>query len=85
MELNIIQTQFNVPTQEPTPPLNDFVNYTQKMLRSFYNFVSSFAQDIMNNATGRFEKIVPLSLLDEWYQNFEAKLKRDPYFWKNLP
>jgi hypothetical protein len=85
MDLPTIQTQFNVPTQESAAQLNDFITYAQKMLVSCYNFVSSFAQDILNHATGKMEKIVPLSLIDRWYQNFEAKLKRDPYFWKNLP
>jgi hypothetical protein len=85
MDLSTIQTQLNIPTQESGAQINDFVTYAQKMLLSFYNFVSSFAQEVMNHATGQMEKIVPLSILDRWYQNFEAKLKRDPYFWKNLP
>jgi hypothetical protein len=87
MDLTAIQHQYNVNKEEDastiTTKANEFVNFSQKMLLNFFNYASSFATDVMNNVTGKAEKIIPASVLDKWYQNFESKLKRDPYFWKN--
>ena len=84
MDLTAIQHQYNVHKEEDastiTTKANEFVSFSQK---NFFNYASSFATDVMNNVTGKTEKIIPANVLDKWYQNFENKLKRDPYFWKN--
>jgi hypothetical protein len=59
-----------------------FVEFCQRMLDSFVNFVSSFSvtQGQMTNTPN--EIFVPLSTVQTWYQNFERRLQQNVYFWK---
>jgi len=52
------------------------------MLISFYNFATSYMQEIFNPKTNQNEKIVPMGVVDEWYRRFEEKLANNPDFWK---
>ena len=58
--------------------LNELVDYAQKMLENFYNFSASFAKD-----GGDGQQYVPLTTLQQWYQNFKRRLEMNPNFWKN--
>ena len=56
----------------------------QSVARDFYNFAQSFAAELPV-ANGRREVVVPVRVLDMWFQGVEKKLKFDPaYFKKKL-
>eukprot|EP00794_Sanderia_malayensis_P016997 gene16997-18709_t len=74
-----------VPEQSATPSgAVAFVEFTQKMLQSLFNFASSFATTQQLMAPNPTETYIPLSTLQTWYLNFERKLQIDPNFWKSL-
>lgn len=62
---------------------NSFMEFVQKMLTSFVNYVTSFTvtqTQMMPNPT---ENFVPLSTLQSWYETFERRLQQNPNFWKS--
>jgi hypothetical protein len=48
------------------------------MLNNFVNFITSFVQ----NVPGTSEQIVPLSIVQTWFNNFQRRLSENPNFWK---
>jgi hypothetical protein len=48
------------------------------MLNNFVNYITSFVQTI----PGTSEQIVPLSIIQTWYNNFQRRLAENPNFWK---
>lgn len=67
-----------------TESLSNFVQFSQKMLTNFVNFVSSFSISQSNMVPNPEENFVPLSSVQKWYQNFERKLSLNPNFWQTL-
>lgn len=81
--LTEITQQTPEPSALPSGPVA-YVEFTQKMLQSLFNFAASYTitQQVMTpNPT---ETYVPLSVLQTWYTNFERKLQLDPNFWKSM-
>jgi len=54
------------------------VEFVTKMLNNFVNYVTSFVQ----NVPGTSEQIVPLSIVQTWYTNFQRRITENPNFWK---
>ena len=54
------------------------VEFVSKMLNNFVNYVTSFVQ----NVPGTSEQIVPLSIVQTWFNNFQRRLSENPNFWK---
>ncbi|KAL9979869.1 hypothetical protein ACROYT_G017593 [Oculina patagonica] len=72
------------PASHSTPSsLNSFVEYTQKMLKNFFNYASSFAITQAQMTPNPSESFVPLSVVQRWYENYQRKMTNDPNFWKN--
>nr|XP_039255984.1 protein Hikeshi-like [Styela clava] len=69
------------------PKATTLMEFTQKMLQTFYNYASSFAcsrETISNSLVGSpSDQFVPLNTLDKWFIEFQSKLQRDPNFWKS--
>lgn len=68
------------------PKASTFVEFTEKMLLTFYNYAASFAtskQTICSGFGSASEEYVPMSTLNKWFQEFKSKLQRDPNFWKS--
>lgn len=61
---------------------SSYVQFGQKMLENFINFVSSFAVTQAQMVPNPSETFVPLSTIQTWYQNFERRLQQNPNFWK---
>lgn len=61
---------------------SSYVQFGQKMLENFINFVSSFAVTQAQMVPNPTETFVPLSTIQTWYQNFERRLQQNPNFWK---
>ncbi|XP_054712745.1 protein OPI10 homolog [Uloborus diversus] len=77
------QLELQTPITSSTPSnVDSFVEYTNKMLENFINYISSFAvlpNQIMPNRTDNY---VPLSTVQQWYVNFQRRLQQNPNFWK---
>lgn len=59
--------------------VSSFVEFTQKMVQSLYNYMSSYAVE-----SGPLQTpMVPLLSIQKWYENFERKLNLNPNFWKS--
>jgi len=57
---------------------NSFGEFTQKMLENFYNYACSFTKDAPDG-----NQYVPLSTLQNWFENFKRRLSINPNFWKS--
>ena len=60
-----------------------FVEFSTKMLESFFNYASSFAVQQAQMVPNPTETFVPLSTLQKWFENFQRRLQQNPYFWKS--
>jgi hypothetical protein len=48
------------------------------MLNNFVNYVTSFVQTVPGSSV----QIVPLSIVQTWYTNFQRRITENPNFWK---
>lgn len=62
---------------------NSFMEFVQKMLTSFVNYVTSFTVTQAQMTPNPTETFVPLSTLQCWYETFERRLQQNPNFWKS--
>ncbi|XP_033221772.1 protein OPI10 homolog [Belonocnema kinseyi] len=61
---------------------NSFVEFAQKMLSNFLNYISSFSVTQSQMTPNPTENFVPLSRVQAWYETFERRLAQNPNFWK---
>lgn len=77
--LNVIEQQAATVSEAAT---NSFIEFVQKMLTSFLNYVSSFSVTQQQMTPNPTENFVPLSTIQGWYETFERRLQQNPNFWK---
>ncbi|XP_069573779.1 protein Hikeshi [Brachyistius frenatus] len=63
--------------------VDSFLQFTQKMLDSLYNFASSFAVSQAQMTPNSTETFIPSSCILKWYDNFQRRMAQNPNFWKN--
>lgn len=63
--------------------VDSFLQFTQKMLDSLYNFASSFALTQAQMTPNPSETFIPSSCVLRWYENFQRRMSQNPNFWKN--
>ncbi|KAM4540589.1 protein Hikeshi [Fundulus diaphanus] len=63
--------------------VDTFMQFTQKMLDSLYNFASSFALSQAQMTPNPTETFIPSSCILKWYENFQRRMAQNPNFWKN--
>ena len=63
--------------------VDSFTEFSQKMLENFFNYASSFAVDYSSQLKPS-ETFVPVSVLQQWYTNFQRRLQTNPNFWKTM-
>ncbi|CAL1575402.1 unnamed protein product [Knipowitschia caucasica] len=63
--------------------VDSFLQFSQKMLDSLYNFAASFALTQAQMTPAPSETFVPSSCLLRWYENFQRRLAQNPNFWKS--
>ncbi|XP_017756031.1 PREDICTED: protein OPI10 homolog [Eufriesea mexicana] len=61
---------------------NSFLEFVQKMITSFLNYISSFSVTQAQMTPNPSENFVPLSAIQGWYETFERRLQQNPNFWK---
>jgi hypothetical protein len=59
--------------------LPKYVEFTQKMVQSLFNFTASFTIDEARMRSS--ETYIPYSAVQQWCTNFERRINIDPYFW----
>lgn len=78
------QLELQTPIPESTPSnANSFMEFTNKMLENFFNYIASFASPPTQMMLGSGENLIPLSKVQQWYINFQRRLEQNPNFWKN--
>lgn len=65
-----------------TQTTNNFIEFAQKTLSNFVNYVSSFSVTQNQMIPNLTENYVPLSTIQTWYERFERRLQQNTYFWK---
>ncbi|EGI69866.1 PREDICTED: protein OPI10 homolog [Acromyrmex echinatior] len=78
--LTVIEQQIATVAATTTSSSLEFV---QKMLTSFVNYVTSFTVTQAQMTPNPTENFVPLSTLQSWYETFERRLQQNPNFWKS--
>lgn len=63
--------------------VDTFMQFTQKMLESLYNFASSFALSQAQMTPNPTETFIPSSCILKWYENFQRRMAQNPNFWKS--
>ncbi|XP_019966834.2 protein Hikeshi [Paralichthys olivaceus] len=63
--------------------VDSFLQFTQKMLDSLYNFCSSFAVSQEQMTPNRTETFIPSTCVLRWYENFQRRMAQNPNFWKS--
>uniref|UniRef100_A0A6B2LKJ8 Uncharacterized protein n=1 Tax=Arcella intermedia TaxID=1963864 RepID=A0A6B2LKJ8_9EUKA len=76
-DLKAIEHQYG--RKDPNKVVSDKLEFAKKMATSLFEYIASFQG---TNYTFKQEPMVPLSLVEKWYTNFENKLKNNPDFWK---
>lgn len=59
------------------------IEFSQKMLKNFINYASSFMVTQSEMTPNPTESFIPVSALRNWYTNFERRLMQNPYFWRD--
>ncbi|KAM7376461.1 hypothetical protein PAMP_006192 [Pampus punctatissimus] len=63
--------------------VDSFLQFTQKMLDSLFNFAASFAVSQRQMTPNPSETFIPSSCILKWYENFQRRMSQNPNFWKN--
>jgi len=79
--LNILEQQIAVNSANASNT-DSFVDFAQKMITSFLNYISSFSVTQAQMTPNPTENFVPLSSIQGWYETFERRLQQNPNFWK---
>ncbi|XP_015122223.1 protein OPI10 homolog isoform X2 [Diachasma alloeum] len=83
--LNVIESQANaIANAVADVTRNSSMEFAQKMLTSFLNYISSFSVTQSQMTPNPTENFVPLSSVQGWYEKFERRLQQNPNFWRQL-
>ena len=64
---------------------SQFHEFAEKMVRNFVNFAQSFVVSVPrpeNPSTSA--EVIPVNVIENWYNNFNRRLRENPNFWKVL-
>jgi hypothetical protein len=70
-------------TLTKTANVEPFVEFSKTMCENLFNYASSFTQTQAQMVPNPSEMFVPLSKLQQWYENFLRRLQQNPYFWRS--
>ncbi|EFN79212.1 protein OPI10 homolog [Harpegnathos saltator] len=63
---------------------NNFIEFAEKMLTNFMNYVASFTVNQTLMTPNPMENFVPLSSVHVWYETFQRRFRQNPSFWKTM-
>ncbi|KAK6746916.1 hypothetical protein RB195_000265 [Necator americanus] len=58
--------------------------FAETMLRNLVNHAESYATKLSRPDGQGFADYIPVSALQEWYNNFRRRFEQNPYFWRSL-
>lgn len=64
--------------------VDNFTDFSQKMLENFFNYASSFCVTPATSPIDPSATYVPMAVLQQWYANFQRRLQANPHFWKTM-
>lgn len=64
--------------------VDNFTDFSQKMLENFFNYASSFCVTPATSPIDPSATYVPMAVLQQWYTNFQRRLQANPQFWKTM-
>ncbi|XP_022096444.1 protein Hikeshi-like [Acanthaster planci] len=80
----ITQIAQQIPAENTqTSNMSNFAEFTTKMLENFYNYASSFGITQAHMTSQPDVTWVPLTVLNQWYENFKRKMTQNTNFWKS--
>ncbi|XP_011306503.1 protein OPI10 homolog [Fopius arisanus] len=83
--LNSIELQANAVSEAAmNATTSSAIEFAQKMLMNFCNYISSFSVTQSQMVPNPTENFVPLSSVKGWYEKFERRLQQNPNFWRQL-
>jgi len=80
--LSLLQGLQQASTESEATLVPKFVDFTQKMVQSLFNFTASYAIEANEARMRGTETFVPYSAIQNWCTNFERRIKLDPFFWQ---
>lgn len=60
---------------------SDMITFARKALESLFNYALSFEKRV-DVGFGSNVASIPTEALKKWYTSFEAKVQKDPFFWR---
>uniref|UniRef100_U5EY44 Protein opi10 log n=1 Tax=Corethrella appendiculata TaxID=1370023 RepID=U5EY44_9DIPT len=78
-----VESESSLLQMTPATSANTYLQFGQKMLENFFNFVSSFSLTQSQMVPNPNEAFVPLNSVQTWYSNFQRRLEQNPNFWKS--
>ncbi len=64
--------------------VDNFTDFSQKMLENFFNYASSFCVTPAAGPIDPSATYVPMAVLQQWYSTFQRRLQANPQFWKTM-
>ncbi|GFT76486.1 protein OPI10 homolog, partial [Nephila pilipes] len=78
------QLELQTPITTSTPSnMDSFMEFTNKMLENFVNYICSFAVAPNQITPNTSENFIPINTVQQWYLNFQRRLQQNPNFWKS--
>ncbi|GFU03864.1 protein OPI10 homolog [Nephila pilipes] len=78
------QLKLQTPITTSTPSnMDSFMEFTNKMLENFVNYICSFAVAPNQITPNTSENFIPINTVQQWYLNFQRRLQQNPNFWKS--
>ncbi|KAJ1364829.1 hypothetical protein KIN20_025003 [Parelaphostrongylus tenuis] len=58
--------------------------FAETMLRNLVNHAESYTTRLARSDGHGFADYIPVSALQEWYNNFRRRFEQNPYFWRSI-
>lgn len=64
---------------------NNFEEFAVKAAENLFNYCASFSNSLQQLMSSPFanQQFVPLSTIQQWYENFTRRLRQNPQHWRN--
>uniref|UniRef100_A0A1B6LN33 Uncharacterized protein n=1 Tax=Graphocephala atropunctata TaxID=36148 RepID=A0A1B6LN33_9HEMI len=80
---DVVQQQVSMLEANKPNTQAQFIEFSQKMLENFINYATSFTITQAQMVPNPSESYIPVSAIQNWYQNFERRFAMNPYFWQS--
>ncbi|CAG2179853.1 unnamed protein product [Oppiella nova] len=80
----VISQMVSDPNANPTQQ-NNFDDFAVKAAENLFNYCTSFSNSLQQflNSPLNGQQFIPMSTIQQWYENFTRRLRQNPHFWRN--